>query len=286
MAVYKRTYKQYSGPTTHPLTRFLVLQRYASKAVFKSRLLGIGYMMCFIPVLLMICGIYLDQNASVAALIHQQPGFLKIDASLYLAFITFQSVLAGILTAFIAPSLISPDLTNGALSLYLSRPFTRAEYLLGKGAVIATLGGALTLLPALMIFFIQSSLMGWNWMVRNLYLMNASIFTCLIVLAILTLIGLAMSALVRWKIVAGGLILAVFVIGKGFGAMINGIMRTDIGGYIDIQQLLASVATNLFGIEYQTPENIAAFPAWIALLAICGVLIWILNRKLRVCEVA
>jgi ABC-2 type transport system permease protein len=286
VAVYKRTYKPYAGPTTHPLTRFLVLQRYASKAVFKSRLLSIGYMACFIPVFLMICAIYLDQNASILALVHQQSGFMKIDASLYLAFLTFQSVLAGVLTAFVAPSLISPDLTNGALSLYLSRPFTRAEYLLGKGAVIASLGGAITLFPALLMFCVQSSLMGWNWTIRNLYLANASIFTCLIVLAVLTLLGLAMSALVRWKIVAGGLILAVFAIGKGFGAMIDGVMRTNIGDYIDIQHLLATIATNLYGLQYQDQQDMSAFAAWVALLAICGVLVWILNRKLRVCEVA
>ncbi len=285
MAVYKRTYKQYSGPLTLPATRFLVLQRYAFASVFKSRMLLMGYMACFIPGILVICVLYLNQNASVLALIGQKPGFIKITGSYFLNFLAVQSVLSGVLTAFIAPTLIGPDLVNGALGMYMSRPFSRAEYLLGKGAVIAFLGGAITLLPAMLMFAVQSSLMGWNWMLNNFYLANAILFSCLAVLSVLTLLGLAMSALVRWKIVAGALILAVFAIGKGFGAMIDNVMRTKSGAYLDIQHLLTTVSTNLFQVEAPNYEDIPVFGAWLGLIAICGLLLYILNRKLRVCEV-
>jgi ABC-2 type transport system permease protein len=286
LAVYKRTYKGYAGPLTHPATRFLVLQRYAFRSVFKSRLLLMAYVACFIPGILMICVLYLNQNASVLALIQQKAGFIKINGNFFLNFLAVQSVLAGILTAFIAPSLISPDLTNGALGMYMSRPFSRAEYVLGKGAVIAFLTGAITMLPSMLMFFVQSSLMGWNWMMNNFYLANGVFFSCAILIAVLTLLGLAMSAMVRWRIVAGALILAVFAIGKGFGAMIDSIMRTHNGDYIDLQILLTKVSTNLFQIPAASLDEIPVIGAWIALLAICGFLLWILNRKLRVCEVA
>ncbi len=286
MAVYKRTYKGYAGPLTHRATRFLVLQRYAFQSVFKSRMLLMGYMACFIPGILAICVLYLNQNASVLALIGQKAGVFKINGSFFQNFLVVQWVLAGVLTAFIAPSLISPDLTNGALGMYLSRPFSRAEYVLGKGAVIAFLTGAITLLPGLMMFSVQSSLMGWNWMLDNFYLANAIFFSCAMVIAILTLLGLAMSALVRWRIVAGALILAVFAIGKGFAAMIDSVMRTHNGDYIDVQILLTKVSTNLFQLPAPSLDEIPVIGAWIALIAICGFLLWILNRKLRVCEVA
>ena len=284
MAVYKRTYKSYDGPLTNPATRFLVLQRYAFRSVFKSRMLLLGYLLCFIPGILMLCVLYLNQNASVLGLIGQKAGVFKINGPFFLGFLTFQGVLAGILTAFIAPSLVAPDLVNGALSLYMSRPFSRAEYVLGKGSVIATLAGAITFLPTMLMFIVQSSLMGWNWMLDNFYLATGTLLTSAILLAVLTLLGLAMSALVRWKIVAGALILGVFAIGKGFAAMIDNVMRTNMGDYIDIQHLLGTVSTNLFHIDNTQDQPLAA--AWIALIAICGVLLYILNRKLRVCEVA
>lgn len=286
MAVYKRTYKGYAGPLTHPATRFLVLQRYAFRSVFKSRLLLMGYVACFIPCILIICVLYLNQNATVLALIQQKAGFIKVNGNFFLNFLAVQSVLAGVLTAFIAPSLISPDLTNGALGMYMSRPFSKAEYVLGKGAVIAFLTGAITMLPAMLMFLVQSSLMGWNWMINNFYLANGVFFSCAILILVLTLLGLAMSAMVRWRIVAGALILAVFAIGKGFGAMIDSIMRTHNGDYIDIQILLTRVSTSLFQVPAPIVDEISVVGAWIALIAICGFLLWILNRKLRVCEVA
>jgi ABC-2 type transport system permease protein len=285
VAVYKRTYKAYDGPLTSPTWRFLVLQRYAFRAVFKSRMLDLAYLGCFVPPIIVLCTLYLNQNASVLALVHQQVGFIKVDGSFFMNFLGFQGVLAGLLTAFVGPTLVAPDLVNGALSLYMSRPFSRAEYILGKGSVIATIAGSITLLPAMLIFIVQSSLMGWNWMLDNFYLATATLLTCGILLAVFTLLGLAMSALVRWKIVAGALILAVFAIGKGFGAMIDGVMRTTSGAYIDIQSLIQTVAMDLFHTTAPI-DNIPPYGAWIALIAICGLLLYILNRKLRVCEVA
>jgi ABC-2 type transport system permease protein len=285
VAVYKRTYKTYSGPLTNPASRFLVLQRYAFRSVFKSRMLLIGYMACFIPVIVVLCSLYLNQNATLLALVNQKTGFIKIDGSFFMNVLGFQGTLAGILTAFIAPTLVAPDLVNGALSLYMSRPFSRAEYILGKGAVIATLAGALTLLPGLLIYIVQSSLIGWNWMLDNFYLATATVLTCGILLAIFTLLGLAMSALVRWRIVAGALILAVFAIGKGFAAMIDNVMRTTDGVYIDMQYLIQRVATDLFHTSAPV-DDIPVAAAWVALFAICGLLLYILDRKLRVCEVA
>jgi hypothetical protein len=136
------------------------------------------------------------------------------------------------------------------------------------------------------MFAVQSSLMGWKWTLDNLYLANATFFSCLVAISVLTLLALAMSALVRWRIVAGALILAVFAIGKGFAAMIDNIMRTQSGNYIDLQYLISKVDNDLFHVPNLSGDDIPVFAAWLALIAICGLLLYILNRKLRVCEVA
>ena len=44
----------------------------------------------------------------------------------------------------VSPSLIAADLSNNALSLYLSRPITRRDYVLGKMAVLAILLSPIT----------------------------------------------------------------------------------------------------------------------------------------------
>jgi len=285
MAVYKRTYKGYSGPLTRPGWRFLVLQRYAFRSLFQSRFLLIGYVGCFFVPLILLLFLYLNQNATVLALVGQKVGFVKVNGSFFLNFLTVQGVLAGLLTAFVGPGLVAPDLTNGALSVYLSRPFSRAEYILGKGMVLGSLIGSITLLPGLLLFGVQSELVGYKWFEDNLYLGTGVLVTSLVVIAVFVLLGLAMSAFVRWRIVAGALVLAVFAAGKGFGAVINNVMRTENGLYLDLQHLISTVAAELLR-QSREDDPISGTSAGIAIAVFCGALLLLINRKLRVCEVA
>jgi ABC-2 type transport system permease protein len=285
MAVYKRTYRAYDGPLTNPTWRFLVLQRYAFRSLFRSRFLLIGYLACFILPLLALCLLYVNQNASLLAQIGQKPGLLRINGNWFLNFLNTQGVLAGLLTAFVGPTLVAPDLTNGALGLYLSRPFSRAEYILGKGAVLGALIASITLLPALILFGVQSSLKSFAWFEDNIFIAGGSLVTCVLMMAVFILLGLAMSAWVRWRIVAGALVLAVFAAGKGFGAVINTVMRTEVGYYLDLQHLLGVVGNTL--LQSPAPgETVSTAGATLAILIFCALLLLLINRKLRVCEVA
>ena len=285
MAVYKRTYRPYNGPLTNPLWRFLVLQRYAMRNIFRSRFLLIGYVSCFFLPVIAVCGIYLNQNAGILAQINSKPGFLKIDGNFFLIILRVQGSLAGLLTAFVGPSLIAPDLTNGALPLYLSRPISRTEYIMGKGAVLGSLIASITLLPTLLMFAVQASLVGYSWYSENLFLANGILWTNLLLIALLILLGLAMSAWVRWRVVAGALVVGAFVAGQGFAAVVNAAMRTEAGYYLDLQHLLSAVAGALLH-HPADHEPIPATAAFIAILAVCGILLLLIDRKLRVCEAA
>jgi ABC-2 type transport system permease protein len=210
---------------------------------------------------------------------------IHINGNWFLNFLFSQGVLAGLLTAFVGPSLIAPDLTNGALSVYLSRPFSRAEYIVGKGSVLGALIVSITLIPALVLFAVQSSLKGFAWFADNIFIAGGSLVICLIMTAVFILLGLAMSAWVRWRIVAGALILGVFAAGKGFGAVVNTIMRTEAGYYLDIQHMLMALGGSL--MQSAAPdEPVSVFGACLALAIVCALLLLLINRKLRVCEEA
>lgn len=63
-----------------------------------------------------------------------------------------QAVLMVVVLGIVAPRLISYDLRSRGYLLYLSRPLTPAEYLLGKTAVLWFLLAMITTVPALLVY--------------------------------------------------------------------------------------------------------------------------------------
>src|SRR5580765_1354012 len=249
MAIYRRSYKPYTGSLTPAWSRFLVLFRYSRKTLFRSKLQTGLFVVCFFFPLLCLGAIYLAHNASFLAQMGVPPQILTIDNRFFFHFLGVQSVLAFLLTAFAGPGLISPDLANGALPLYFCRPFSRAEYVLGKSSVLAILLSEITWIPGLILFVIQAGFAGSNWTWGNLWIAGSLILSSLILIAILSLLAMALSAWVKWRIVAGTLLLAVMFFGKGFGEAINAVLRIDSGHFVDLVYLVATVWANLFSLD-------------------------------------
>src|SRR3974377_356327 len=166
MAVYKRSYRGYTGALTPRWSRFLILKRYASRGIFKSRIVTALFVICFFYPIVMVVGLYLNHNAHVLSLMKLGRNHLfDIDGDFFMLFMGVQSSLAFVLTAFIGPGTIAPDLTNNALPLYFCRPLSRSEYVLGRGCSIVSILSWITWVPGLVLFMIESTLsrFGWAW---------------------------------------------------------------------------------------------------------------------------
>ncbi len=286
MAVYKRAYRGYSGDLTPAWSRFLILTRYAYRGLFKSRALTVMFMACFVPFLGYVAALYLNHNASLISMIHLRNAggsLFEIDYKFFMSYLGTEFGMAFLLTAFIGPGLISPDLANNGLPLYLCRPFSRTQYVLGKFMVIAALLSYITWIPGLLLFGIQSSLAGAAWMWTNLWMVRAIFLGSWILILILAFLALALSAWVKWKPVAGALLLGVMFLGAGLGAAIDVVLRTRVGGLINVGELISIVWLDLF---HQTSEfGLSPTQAWIALLLMCGACLALLARKIRAFEV-
>jgi ABC-2 type transport system permease protein len=227
--------------------------------------------------------IYLAHNASFLQQLGVPAGVLSIDNKFFFNFITVQGVFAFLLTAFAGPGLISPDLANGALPLYFCRPFSRAEYVLGKSSVLAILLSQITWVPGLILFAMQAGLAGASWTWSNLWIAGSLILSSLIWIAILSLLAMALSAWVKWRIVAGALLLGVMFFGAGFAQAINAVMRTDSGQFFNVAYLMGTVWNALFQVDSRHAIPVAQ--AWVALLIYCAICLWLLMRKVRAYEV-
>jgi ABC-2 type transport system permease protein len=295
MAVYKKTYRPYEGKLTPSWKRFLVIPRYAFEDLNRSRFLTIFFLASFIYPLICALLIYVRHNASVLTLLGLGAGgqgLITINVTFFMTLLGWQSMLALFLASFIGPGQVSPDLANDALSLYLARPFSRVEYVLGKMFVLLVLLSLMTWVPGLLVFGLQGYLEGGTWLVDNARIAAGIFFGAWIWILLLSLLALALSAWVKWKPAAGALMFGVFFVAAGFGATINGVQRTNWGHLFNISYLVGSVWVNLFEGANATTDGAVFFRAlrgeqlpmwcsWAGLFGICGICLYMLARKVR-----
>ena len=283
MAVYRRTYGTYSGSLTPAWQRWFVLFRYARRNVFQSKFQTGLFVACFFYPLLCLVFIYLAHNLAFLAQIGAPSQVLTINNKFFFYYMNVKGVLAFILTAFAGPGLISSDLANGALPLYFCRPISRAEYVVGKASVLGILLSEITWVPGIVLFFVQSSLAGPKWTWDNIWIAGSLVISSLIWITVLALLAMALSAWVKWRIVAGALLLAMLFFGVGFSQAINAIMRTDSGYFFNLAYLMMTVWNSLFRIDVE--RAIPAIEAASAVVLYCVVCLGLLLRKVRAYEV-
>ena len=154
MAVYKKTYRPYEGTLTPSWSRMFVITRYAFEDLRRSKFLNTFYTLSFAYPLICALMIYAEPQRQRAQGVGraERAGVITINLTFFLNLLGWQSMLALFLAAFIGPGQISPDLANNALSLYLARPFSRVEYVLGKMSVLMMLMSLMTWVPGLLLF--------------------------------------------------------------------------------------------------------------------------------------
>jgi len=285
VAVYDRRYRGYDGPITPLKSRFMVLPRFAWAQVFKSRLFAGFFTICFAWPVGATLWIYLHHN--LAALANVGLDGIKlapVNAEFFAAFMGVQCfILGGLLALLVGPGLVSPDLANGALPLFLSRPLTRTGYAVGKMATLAILISLITWIPGLFLFALQSWLEGWSWFAANLRIGFAIVLGAGIWIVTISLLALATSAVARRKVVAQTFLLGVIIFGGIAGQAINQMFDTSLGFVFALPELMHTVWEGLYQVPLKA--QLSAPVAWSALIAICGVSIAVLARKLRAFEV-
>lgn len=298
MAVYRRTYQRYDGALTPEWSRLFVLTRYTFEEMRQSRFLTIFLLATMLIPLGFTFAIYARYNLSALSFFGVDASRLNyVNTEFFVAFLGLQSMLAFFIASFVGPGLISPDLANNALPLYLARPFSRAEYVLGRMFVLVILLSAITWIPGLLMFSLQSYLDDTGWMADNLHIASGLFLGSWVWILVLSCLALAISAWVKWKPVAGAMMFGLFFVGSGFGAFINSVLRTNWGTLFNVGALMGIVWTSLFQgpmgrrgpgavffrmrMDWWVPD----WSAWLMLGLICGGSLYLLSKKIRGAEV-
>jgi ABC-type transport system involved in multi-copper enzyme maturation permease subunit len=290
MAVYKRRYNPYSGSLTPEWSRFFVLTRYAFGDLFKSRFFVILLILSLVPILLFASYIFIANNKTVQLLMQVRSADLfAVETQYFIVIMTVQTQAAFLLNCWVGPVLIAGDLTNGALPLFLSRPFSRADYVLGKFAVLGLLLSGVTWVPCLLLFSLQAGLAKDGWIWSHLWMVAPIVLCSAIWVLMLSLISLAVSAWVKLRIVATGVIFIAFFVPSGLGEMFNAIMGNIWGRLLNFSYLFHIILASGFREQSRLLgsmgwNEIPVPAAWGMLIFVCLLSLVILNARLRARE--
>jgi ABC-2 type transport system permease protein len=284
MAVHRREYRRYQGPITGPWARFMVLPRFSWRRLFQQRLVVILMVVAMIWPLLCAAFIYLTNHVELLKGLEPEfQQFIAVNGKFFQIFMNVQAAFAIILAALVGPGLIAPDLANNALPLYFSRPLTRSGYALARLVVLFGMLSIVTWVPGLLLFAMQAGMAGGSWFRANWTFPFAIVGGFAIWVLLVSLVALAGSAWVRWRIVAGALVLGFFFILAGVSVMVNEVFRVKWAHALNPAWAVNRIWFAMLGVDPPTGPGVEECAAVLAALVI--LFAFVLGRKLRPIEV-
>ena len=287
MPVYKHTYSAYTGETTPAWTRIPVLARYAFAEAWSSKITVGLFILCLIPFIVSLVGIYLANNPIALALIERGRSVVAVDAEFFLKILEGQCWLALVLASWIAPRVITFDLADNALPILLSHPISRFGYVLGKFIAVFACLSAVTWIPCLLLFAYQGYSSATPWAAANLRIAFGLFAGSVLWIAFLAILGLALSSWVKWRVVATGIIFAAVFVPAGIGAIVSAVLRTRWGLLFNLPYIVTNLWQQLIGApdrinaRFTLPNGAMIF----MLLLDCILCIGMLHIRIRAREV-
>ena len=288
MAVYKRNYTAYTGTVTPVWSRVLVLARYAFEEAWSSKITVGLFIFCLLPCVLSLLVIYLVDNPVARALIGGRgPETLAIDAQFFLKILQTQSWLALVMASWVAPRLITFDLADNALPILLSHPISRLGYVLGKFIALFGSLSLITWIPSLLLFVDQAYSSSQPWAMGNLQIAMGLLAGSVIWIGFLSVLGLALSSWVKWRVVATGAIFAAVFVPAGIGAILSAVLRTNWGLLLNVPVMMSNLWQRLLGAPPPIYGRLSVPTPAIAVMLLLGCLVCLgmLNKRIRAREV-
>jgi ABC-2 type transport system permease protein len=279
MPIYEQTYRRYEARAPLRKVRFWPITREALRLVLSRR--------AFLGLLLIAWGQFLFRVIQVYIVTRfpEAGRVLPIDGRMFGQFLNIQTLFTLLLSIFGGAGLIANDLRTGAILVYLSRPLTRRDYVLGKLGVLLALNLSVTLVPGLLLYLIALALAPDQFAKWSLaWIGHAVVLHSLVLSLVMSLIALAVSSLSRSARVAG---LGFF--GLVFGLeIVRGVLRALYDrpepALLSIQADLVSLGNALFGITDRAFQLPWAYPALVLLAVTFGCLA-ILRARVRAVEI-
>ena len=280
MPIHDQGYRRYGGTKARTGTGWLVIAR-AGIRTFASKKAFLGLMLVsWFPFFVRAVQFYAAANLSNVP----QASMLAPSADTFRQFLEQQQTFVFFVTVYVGAGLIANDRRANALQIYLSKPLTRAEYILGKLVILMTFLALVTWLPAIVLLIVQIAFAGnFTFLRTNLFLFPAITLFAFIEIMLASSTMLALSSLSKSSRYVGILYAAVIFFTQAVYGVLYAVTRSTTLSWLSFSANLKQIGDVIFRqkLEYDTPWPVSLLMI-VLLVAVSGV---ILERRVRGVEV-
>ena len=280
MPIYDQGYRRYEARGALRKVRFWPITREALRLVLSRRAFLVLLMAAWLPFVARCIQVFVVTRWPEAGRV------LPVDGRLFGQFLGQQAIFNLVVTIFGGAGLVANDLRTGAILVYLSRPLTRRDYVLGKLGVLMALNLAVTLLPGLLLYAVAVGLAPELFLTWGLvWIPPAIVLHSFLAALVLSLVALAVSSLSRSARVAGigffGLLLGLDLVRN----ILRVLYRRPETALLSLQGNLDALGRALFDVPARAGMELHwAWPAVVLALVSLGAL-FILRSRVRAVEI-
>jgi hypothetical protein len=149
MPIHDQSYRRYAGQRA-PLGRsWTVIAKAGIANMLGKRLFIVLLLASWVPFIVHAVLVYFAANYP------QTAAWFAVNAKMFRDFLDWQNMFVFVMTVYVGAGLIANDRRANALQIYLSKPLLRAEYIVGKAAILFTFVMFVTFVPAMLLVFLH-----------------------------------------------------------------------------------------------------------------------------------
>lgn len=277
MPIYDQSYRPYRGPLSSHAMRWWTITRSGLQQLMVKRVFLILLTVTFFPSVVFGFQIWFT---------HQFPeqNLITVNAAFFRLLMEIQLIWFILLGIYPGTGLIANDLRWNAIQLYLSKPLTKVDYVVGKLAIIGTLLLGVTLVPGLLLFALELGFSSdFSFLLENWWVPFAIVIYSVVASFSWGMIVLALSSLSKSSRFVGVTLIALIFLSGAFGAFFAAVTRNSAAMTLSVLDELKMLTYLLFGgtSEFGDHELLAL----VMLAILVGISALILRSRVRAVEI-
>jgi ABC-type transport system involved in multi-copper enzyme maturation permease subunit len=276
MPIHDQGYRRYAGDReAHGRTWMVIARAGVMERLRERKFLGL-LLVAWLPFLVRSVQLYVAAN-------YAQASFLNATPSMFRDYLAQQGVFVFFITLYVGSGLIANDRRANALQIYLSKPLSRVDYVVGKLATLLIFLTAVTWLPGILLLIMQLLFAGnLTFLKANLFLFPAiTVFSAVTVLTS-SFTMLALSSLSKSRRFVAVMYAGLIFFTAAMYQALRGITGTSAWVFISPGDVLDVIGDRIF--RSTEPENLLPIALVTVVVLVAGS-VFVLERRVRGVEV-